>query len=164
VGFTSLARKGSLLIVCGLSWLLLSLPAQAKAVDAYVQRYLGVREAVPLVMNRQGETKLFSPAALSNGKRFFEDNCKNCHVGGTTLPDPTVPLSLDALKGATPPRDTVEGLVAFLRQPMVYDGSEETYACRAVPEHWLDSEEIENLAAFILRSAEKAPGWGSTTF
>jgi photosystem II cytochrome c550 len=117
-----------------------------------------------LVIDDQGQTRLFSAADLSSGKQFFENNCKNCHVGGSTLPDPTVPLSLEALQNATPPRDNVLGLVAFLRQPMTYDGREETYSCRQVAESWLSTEEAENLAAFILRSAQKAPGWGNTTF
>jgi photosystem II cytochrome c550 len=150
------------LLVC-LSWLLLSQPGWA-ASDLYVRKYLGVQEPVPLVMDAQGTTRLFSAAELSTGKQFFEENCKNCHVGGSTLPDPTVPLSLEALRNAQPPRDTILSLVRFLRQPMTYDGTEETYSCRQVPESWLSDAAAEDLAAFILRSAEKAPGWGNTTF
>ncbi|WNZ24559.1 photosystem II cytochrome PsbV2 [Leptolyngbya sp. NK1-12] len=155
-----------LFIGCGLfgfgspSWA----SSKANNVDPYVRRYLDVQEPVSLVMNAEGQTRVFSAADLSAGKRFFEDNCKNCHVGGATLPNPTVPLSLEALRGATPPRDMVLNLVTFLRQPMTYDGSEETYACRQVPESWLSQEDAENVSAFILRSAQKAPGWGNTTF
>lgn len=145
------------------AWLAMPLPALAN-VDPYVRRYLDVQEPIPLVIDSQGTTRLFSAADLTAGKRFFEENCKNCHVGGSTLPDPTVPLSLSALQSATPPRDTISMLVAFLRQPMTYDGSEETYSCRQVPDSWLSPTEAENVAAFILRSAQKAPGWGNTTF
>lgn len=151
-----------LLAVC-MSILSFSSPSWADG-DIYVRRYLNVREPVPLVINDQGQTRLFSSAEISSGKRFFEGNCKNCHVGGSTLPDPTVPLSLAALQAATPPRDNILALVAFLRQPMTYDGSEETYSCRQVPENWLSEAEAENVSAFILRSAQKAPGWGNTTF
>lgn len=139
-------------------------PSWADAVDPYVRRYLGVEASVGLKLNPEGQTRLFSSAHLSSGKRFFEENCKNCHVGGSTLPDPTVPLSLEALQAATPPRDNILNLVAFLRQPMTYDGTEDTYSCRQVSESWLSDQEAANLAAFILRSAEKAPGWGNTTF
>ncbi|MCU0527273.1 MAG: photosystem II cytochrome PsbV2 [Elainella sp. Prado103] len=149
--------------VIGWSWFAVPLPAVAE-VDLYVRRYLDVQEPVPLKLDQQGQTRLFSATDLTAGKRFFEENCKNCHVGGSTLPDPTVPLSLSALQGAMPPRDTISMLVAFLRQPMTYDGSEETYFCRQVPESWLSQSEAENVAAFILRSAQKAPGWGNTTF
>lgn len=151
------------LLAVGLSVIVFSSPSWAE-VDVYVRRFLDVQEPIPLTMNDQGQTRLFSADDLSSGKRFFENNCKNCHVGGSTLPDPTVPLSLEALQRATPPRDNVLALVAFLRQPMTYDGSEETYSCRQVAESWLSEAEAENVAAFILRSAQKAPGWGNTTF
>jgi photosystem II cytochrome c550 len=154
---------GFFIIAC-LSMGLASLPAQAGSVEPYVLRYLDAKEPVPLVMDPEGNTQLFSAADLSEGKQLFEENCLNCHVGGSTLPDPMVPLSLEALKGAVPPRDTINSLVAFIRQPMSYDGSEEAYLCRSIPDSWLPTEEVEQLAAFILRSAEKAPGWGSTSF
>jgi len=137
--------------------------AQA-SMDAYVLRYLDAAEPVELAIDETQATRLFSAAQLSEGKRLFGESCTNCHVGGATLPDPTQPLSLEALQGATPPRDTVNGLVAFLRQPMTYDGSEETPWCRQIPESWLSQEKVENLAAFILRAAQKAPGWGTSSF
>ncbi len=140
-----------------------SAPAQA-AVDPYVARYLDAKEPIALPRNVDGETQLFSGEDLSVGKRLFEDSCKNCHVGGVTLPDPTVPLSLEALKGAMPPRDNIENLVAFLRQPMTYDGSEETFWCRQVEESWMSDTQVEDLSAFILRAAEKGPAWGSSNF
>jgi photosystem II cytochrome c550 len=138
--------------------------AEAATLEPYVLRYLDVAEPVPLAMDAQGETRPFSAADLSDGKRLFEGNCKNCHVGGATLPDPLVSLSLEALRGATPPRDNIGSLVAYLRLPMSYDGSEESYGCREVSEKWLDQPQIENLSAFVLRAAQKAPGWGITSF
>lgn len=151
-----------LALLLWLTWIPVSQPAQA-AVDSYVTRYLKVTEPVPLEMD-QGDTRLFSLEELSAGKQLFEQNCLNCHVGGSTLPDPTVSLSLSDLKGATPRRDTITGLVTYLRQPMIYDGSEETVWCREVPESWLSQAQIENLAGFILRAAQTAPGWGRETF
>ena len=153
------------LIFClvGLSWGCLSASALA-ATDSYISRYLRVTEPIPLTLNDQGETRLFSAENLSVGKQLFERNCLNCHVGGATLPDPTVSLSLTDLQGATPRRDTIAGLVTYLRQPMTYDGSEETIWCRQVSERWLAQEQIENLAGFVLRAAQVAPGWGTETF
>lgn len=150
--------------VCLGCLMMFSSPSWAVEADFYVRRYLDVQQPIPLAIDDQGQSRLFSAADFTSGKRFFEENCKNCHVGGSTLPDPTVPLSLEALQGAIPPRDTIQSLVAFLRQPMTYDGTEETYSCRSVPESWLSEIEAENVAAFILRSAQKAPGWGNTTF
>ncbi len=141
-----------------------SLPAQAAGIDAYVAQYLKATEPVSLAMDAQGEVRLFSPEELTAGKRLFEENCKNCHVGGATLPNPMVSLSLENLRGAVPPRDNVSSLVAYQRTPMAYDGSEESFWCRQVPEDWLSTEQLQQLAAFVLRAAEKAPGWGSETF
>ncbi|NJO77423.1 MAG: photosystem II cytochrome PsbV2 [Cyanobacteria bacterium RM1_2_2] len=160
--WVSLRSIGVLLLVGMSLWA--ANPSWADAVDPYVRRYLRVEESVELKLNSEGQTRSFSAANLSSGKRFFEENCKNCHVGGSTLPDPTVSLSLEALKAATPPRDSILSLVAFLREPMTYDGAEYTYSCRQVSESWLSDPEAANLAAFILRAAEKAPGWGNTTF
>lgn len=139
-------------------------PIAQAAVDPYVARYLRATEPVSLNVDGQGNTRLFSAADLTVGKQLFERNCQTCHVGGVTLPDPTVSLSLEALKGATPPRDTLDGLVAFVRQPMTYDGSEEALFCRRVPESWLSDAQVERLAGFILRAAQVAPGWGTETF
>ena len=152
------------IVVTGLIVLWPTLPMHAGAVDSYVIRYLRVREPVPLVLNHQGETRLFSPEDLTQGKQLFEDNCKNCHVGGSTLPDPTRSLSLATLKAATPPRDNIESLVAFQREPVAYDGSEDSVWCRQVSENWMSTEELTNLEAFILRAAETAPAWGTEEF
>ncbi|WP_088891725.1 photosystem II cytochrome PsbV2 [Leptolyngbya ohadii] len=159
-------RFQSTLLVLGLivTLLLPARSANAGGVDAYVLRYLDAKEPVSLPYDDRGNSRAFSAEQLSVGKRFFEENCKNCHVGGATLPDPTVPLTLDALKGAMPPRDNIKSLVAFLRQPMTYDGSEESLYCREVPASWLSDEQTEDLAAFLLRSAQRAPGWGDLSF
>jgi photosystem II cytochrome c550 len=148
-----------LVVLLCLSVIGISLPAEA-APDKYVTYYLKVTEPVPLKLDLEGDTQLFSAAELSSGKKVFEDSCLTCHVGGATLPNPSVPLSLKALQGATPPRDTIATLVEFMRNPMLYDGSAESFECRKVPPSWLSQREIENLAGFILRAAETAPGWG----
>ncbi|MGJ3254582.1 MAG: photosystem II cytochrome PsbV2 [Elainellaceae cyanobacterium] len=150
-------------LVCCLILIGFNTPAWASP-DAYVDKYLDAAEPVALNFNQQGDSRLFSADDLSEGKQLFEENCINCHVGGSTLPDPTVSLSLDALHGASPPRDNISNLVQYLRLPMTYDGSEETYWCRQVPESWMSDSEVENLSAFILRAAQKAPGWGTSKF
>lgn len=140
------------------------LPVQAAGIDPYIVKYLHVTEPVTLDINGQGETRAFSPQEISSGKKLFETNCLNCHVGGATLPNPQVSLGLSTLKGANPPRDNINSLVTFLRQPMLYDGSEETFWCRQVPESLLSQQQVENIAAFVLTAAQKAPGWGAESF
>ncbi len=139
-------------------------PAWAAGIDGYVSQYLKASQPVSLAADEQGATREFTPSELTIGKRLFEENCKNCHVGGATLPNPLVSLSLKDLQGAQPPRDNIASLVAFQRLPMTYDGSEESYWCREVPENWLTTAELEQLAAFVLRAAAVAPGWGTETF
>lgn len=138
--------------------------ATAAGIDPYLARYLRLTEPIALEVDEQGATREFSLEEISQGKVLFENNCLNCHVGGATLPDPQTSLALDKLKGANPPRDNVDNLVAFLRQPMIYNGSEETYWCRQVPESWMTQEEVESLAAFVLTAAQKARGWGTESF
>lgn len=150
--------------LAGLVCLLLAIDSPAYAADAYVTRYLRVTEPVALALDDQGQTRLFTAEELSAGKQLFERNCLNCHVGGATLPDPTVSLSLADLQSAKPRRDTVNSLVTYLRQPMTYDGTEETFWCRQVPESWLSQAQVEHLAGFVLRAAQAAPGWGEERF
>ncbi len=136
-------------------------PSFAAGVDPYVARFLDVSDPVELPLDETGATQAFTGRDISRGKRLYDENCKTCHVGGTTLPNPLVSLSLEDLSGAMPPRDTINSLVAFMREPMTYDGSEPTFWCREVPETWLSDEQLANLAAFLLRAADKGPGWAS---
>lgn len=153
-----------LFLILGICLLVFTVSLPAFAADTYIRQYLRVTEPISLDLDEQGQTRQFSPEDLSAGKRLFEQHCLNCHVGGATLPDPTVSLSLADLHGATPPRDNINSLVAFLREPMTYDGSEETFWCRQVPESWMPRQDVENIAGFILRAAQKAAGWGTNNF
>ena len=151
---------GAIAIAFCLSLLWLHPPAQA-AVDIGIARYLKVTDQpVPITLDDQGQTRLFAAEELSQGKQLFEAHCLSCHIDGTTLPYPQVSLSLEALAGAAPPRDNIRNLVAYFRHPMGYEGSNDNFWCREVPENWLSQQQVETLAAFILRAAEAAPGWG----
>lgn len=134
------------------------------APDHYVREFLKATEPVQIPLNEQGETKPFTPEQLVEGKELFKDSCINCHVGGATLPNPVVSLSLQALDGATPARSNLDGFITYMREPMTYDGSDINFLCRQVSENWLPRAELEKLGAFVLRAAEVAPGWGSETF
>ena len=164
-----LLRKIFPRFVCAILLVLIAFMGMSKSalaadVDDYVKRYLDVSQPVEIKTNEAGDSKLFNGEEISDGKRLFSDSCLNCHVGGATLPLPTVSLSMESLKGATPPRDNIHNLVEYFREPMTYDGSDYSFFCRQITERWMSEEEVENLAAFILRAAEKAPGWGSTNF
>ncbi|MFW6358158.1 MAG: photosystem II cytochrome PsbV2 [Chroococcales cyanobacterium] len=156
-----LLRSFFCLCLIGLSLVISTQPAYA--VDTYVKRYLA-SEPLELKADEQGNTQTFTPDDLSQGKELFELHCLNCHVGGATLPDPLISLSLEDLQGATPPRDNIHALVAFMREPMNYDGTDYSLWCRQVSEKWMNEKQVKNLAGFVLRAAEAAPGWGTETF
>jgi photosystem II cytochrome c550 len=136
------------------------------APDPYITQFMKVFPSKPatMTMDQAGATKVFSYEDMTVGKEIFAQNCLSCHVGGTTLSSPSVSLSLKDLQGATPPRDTVNALMAYMRHPLAYDGSDENYACREVSADWIPDDQVEKVAAFILRAAEKAKGWGTTRF
>ncbi|MGI0490605.1 photosystem II cytochrome PsbV2 [Alkalinema pantanalense CENA528] len=165
ITFTNRLRRNCLLgillalILPGI--VLFATPAQA-ALDPYVAQYLKVLPsgAASLPIDSTGATREVTYSELLQGKTLFSQNCQSCHVGGSTLANPVVSLALPALQAATPPRDTVNALVTYMRHPLAYDGSDENFFCREVGENWLSQAEVESIAAFILRAAEVAPGWG----
>ncbi len=73
------------------------------------------------------DTVVLSTKEISKGKKLFNNACANCHVGGATFTNPNVGLDPETLALATPPRDNIEGLVAFMKKPMTFDGVEEIY-------------------------------------
>ncbi len=126
--------------------------------DRYVLQQLLAQRPVDIVLNSRGETALFTPADLASGKKLFETNCINCHVGGNTLPNQAVSLALLTLKQATPPRDNLDALVTFMKDPKTYDGKKSSASCRDAD--YLSAAELDQLGAFILRASERAKGWG----
>ncbi|WP_218081504.1 photosystem II cytochrome PsbV2 [Anthocerotibacter panamensis] len=145
-----------LLLVTGCASL--SAPTQTKP-DRYVLQYLLVQRPVDIVVSPKGQTALFTAGQITEGKALFENNCKICHVGGNTLQNPAISLSILDLKQATPPRDNLEALTAFIKAPKTYDGKGLSSTCRGAD--FLTAEELDKLAAFVLRAAERAKGWGT---
>jgi photosystem II cytochrome c550 len=149
------------LIFCliGFNFLITNSPAYAASVDPVIRRYFG-REPVEIKFDTQGTTHQFTPEEFNEGKELFDNSCINCHAGGLNIPYPAVSLSLEKLKAATPPRDSISHLIDYMRYPLSYDGSDTNYWCRQVSENWMPQPTAEKLAAYILRSAEVVPGWG----
>lgn len=78
---------------------------------------------VPL--NDNGETTVLSLKQVQEGKRLFNYACAQCHAGGVTKTNQNVGLDPEALALATPPRNNIEGLVDYMKNPTTYDGEEE---------------------------------------
>ncbi len=77
---------------------------------------------VPL--DSSGTTVTLTPEQVKRGKRLFNASCSQCHVGGVTKTNPNLGLEPDALSLATPPRDNINALVDYMKNPTSYDGSE----------------------------------------
>ncbi len=73
-------------------------------------------------LNDQGDTITLSLKQVKQGKRLFNSTCAQCHAGGVTKTDFNIGLDPDALAGANPPRNNLESLVDYLKNPTTYDG------------------------------------------
>ncbi|MCP6757779.1 MAG: photosystem II cytochrome c-550 [Fischerella sp. CENA71] len=76
-------------------------------------------------LNEKGDTVVVSLKQLTEGKRLFNDTCSQCHPGGITKTNQNVGLDPEALALATPPRNNIEGLVDYMKNPTSYDGEYE---------------------------------------
>jgi len=77
-----------------------------------------------ITLNESGKTTVLTPEQVKRGKRLFNSSCSTCHVGGITKTNPNVGLEPEALSLATPPRNNINALVAYLQDPQSYDGLE----------------------------------------
>jgi len=81
-------------------------------------------EAARTIPLNATKTITFTPEQVKRGKRLFNNSCSICHAGGVTKTNPNVGLDTEALSLATPSRNTVEGLVDYLKNPTTFDGLE----------------------------------------
>jgi photosystem II cytochrome c550 len=76
-------------------------------------------------LNGQGDEIVLSLQQVKQGQRLFNDTCSYCHKGGATKTNPNVGLGLNTLANAEPARDSIEGIVDYLKHPTTYDGESE---------------------------------------
>jgi len=95
---------------------ILSLSSSVWAVD--------LDEVVRTVPLNSNKNVTLTPEQVKKGKRLFLNTCSVCHTGGITKTNPNVGLDPEALSLATPPRNTIEGLVDYLKNPTTFDGLE----------------------------------------
>jgi photosystem II cytochrome c550 len=81
-------------------------------------------DAVRTIPLNGSKTLTLSPEQVKRGKRLFLSSCSVCHTGGITKTNPNVGLDTEALSLATPTRNTVEGLVDYMKNPTTFDGLE----------------------------------------
>jgi photosystem II cytochrome c550 len=81
-------------------------------------------EATRTVALNAKQSVVLSPEEVKRGKRLFLNTCSICHTGGITKTNPNVGLDTEALTLATPARNTIEGLVDYMKNPTTFDGLE----------------------------------------
>ena len=155
-------KKFFLLAVAAVFWVLqVAAPANAVEMD----------EALRTVkLDATGTEVVLSLKEVELGKRLFNDTCAQCHAGGVTKTNPNVDLTTEALAGALPERDNIEGLVDYMKNPTTYDGEVEIYeyhpstrSSDIFPEmRNLTDEELYAIAGHVL-SQQKVigPRWGA---
>jgi photosystem II cytochrome c550 len=77
---------------------------------------------VPL--NLDGDTMTLTRTQYDEGQKLFNNACATCHIGGVTKTNPSVDLAPETLALASPRRDTIAGLVDYMKNPTTYDGEE----------------------------------------
>jgi len=81
-------------------------------------------DAVRTIPLNSKQTVTLTPEQVKRGKRLFLNTCSTCHVGGITKTNPNIGLGPEALSLATPPRNTVESLIDYIKNPTTFDGLE----------------------------------------
>ncbi len=116
-----------------------------------------------------GSLVSFSEQEVKEGRKLFNQSCGTCHAGGITKTNQNVGLDPETLALATPPRDSVDALVDYIKDPTSYDGeysiSEIHPSLRSkdifVKMRDLDDKDLRLIAGYIL-VAPKVQGiqWG----
>ena len=154
-----LRRLGALLLL-PIALLLLAPAAHAVQWDA---------ETLTVPADASGTTVTFTESEIKAGRKVFNNSCGECHAGGITKTNHNVGLDPETLALATPPRDSVDALVDYMKDPTSYDGeisiAEFHPSMRSadvfVKMRDLNDEDLRRMAGYILTSP-KAQGtqWG----
>jgi|TARA_B110000971_G_scaffold212880_1_gene242952 photosystem II cytochrome c550 len=75
-------------------------------------------------LDSSGNEVVLTTEQVKRGKRLFNASCGSCHTGGITKTNPNVGLDTEALTLATPTRNSIVGLVDYMKNPTTYDGLE----------------------------------------
>ena len=68
-----------------------------------------------------GKTTVLTAEQVKRGKRLFGASCGSCHTGGITKTNPNIGLDPEGLSLATPNRNSVAGLVDYLKNPTTFE-------------------------------------------
>jgi photosystem II cytochrome c550 len=73
-------------------------------------------------LEQDGEKIVLTPEQVKRGKRLFNYTCAQCHNGGITKTNPNIGLDPESLSLATPSRDSISGIIDYMKNPTSYDG------------------------------------------
>jgi len=153
-------RRAVVLLLLPLALLLLPTTAEALQWDA---------ETLTVPADPSGTTVTFSETEIKSGRKIFNSSCGTCHAGGITKTNQNVGLDPETLALATPPRDNVEALVDYFKDPTSYDGevsiADVHPSLRSadvfVKMRDLDDEDLRRIAGYILVAPKvQGPQWG----
>tara|TARA_B100002051_G_scaffold161505_1_gene152576 strand:+ start:2258 stop:2770 length:513 start_codon:yes stop_codon:yes gene_type:complete len=113
--FSSLRRslKGLIILVPVLIGLVFANQAQAARWDS---------ETLTVPRDSNDVQVTFTEQEINTGRKVFNTSCGTCHAGGITKTNHNVGLDPETLALATPPRDNVDALVDYMKDPTSYDG------------------------------------------
>ena len=149
-----------LLVLPVLVALAFSSPALAAQWDA---------ETLTVNADASGTEVTFSEQEVKTGRKIFNTSCGTCHAGGITKTNHNVGLDPETLALATPPRDSVDALVDYMKDPTSYDGeisiAEFHPSMRSadvfVKMRDLNDEDLRRMAGYILTSPKvQGTQWG----
>ena len=130
---------------------------------------LWTSEQLTVPTNPDGASVTFTDQEIKAGRKLFNNSCGECHAGGITKTNHNVGLDPETLSLATPPRDNVEALVDYMKDPTSYDGeysiADVHPSIRSsdifVKMRDLDDNDLRLMAGYIL-TAPKVQGmqWG----
>jgi len=75
-----------------------------------------------VALDGSGKTTVLTAEQVKRGKRLFNASCGSCHTGGITKTNPNIGLDSEALSLATPNRNSIAGLVDYIKNPTTFDG------------------------------------------
>jgi len=73
-----------------------------------------------IALDSNGKTTVLTAEQVKRGKRLFNASCGSCHTGGITKTNTNIGLDSESLSLAVPSRNSVAGLVDYLKNPTTF--------------------------------------------
>ena len=113
-------------------------------------------------LDSSGKTTVLSAEQVKRGKRLFNASCGSCHTGGITKTNPNIGLDTEGLSLATPNRNSVAGLVDYMKNVYCLNSfchslSKRMGKKRIIAETGAGQHGVASAAACALRRATKLP-------